>query len=256
MIEGVLIDSLKNLFWILIGLVMPIIWQRWRRFRALRLASCVFPTKPGEDAKPVMHLRASFDRVEYGENPPTLRGYTHSGDMLGAIGIIQHFHNLPVDVEFDYFPEIRHGMKNVVLLGASSRSDVSREVATELYSRGIRVRGQNEHAHFCDPTGKQYRCEHLQIDGKHIVTRDAGVIFRKVADSGIEILMCGGIHTFGSQAAAEVALSAEFQKRVKRAKCKEFVQFLTVDVMTSGERAGLALMEQSIRWKDLPLVKL
>lgn len=52
--------------------------------------------------------------------------------------IAEEFDELPVKLDFDYFPEIRRDMKNVVVVGASSRSDVARDLGSELNRRGIR----------------------------------------------------------------------------------------------------------------------
>lgn len=221
----------------------------------LGLVGNVFPAKSFDGEIPLVHLRTSFDEIVFGTNPPTLRGYTHSGDVEAAMKIFQLFNALPVEIEFDYFPEIRADMKNVIIVGASSRSDVSRELGQELYELGVRVHGKNEHAHFCDASGQTYRCEHKLHNDQMIVTKDAGVIFRKITDTGATVLLCAGLHTFGSQAAAEVALSDDFQRKIRKLRLTQFIQFVTVDVNSSGPRAGLGLIRQSIRWKDLPLQK-
>jgi hypothetical protein len=245
-----------NAFWAVFGAAVPEVLKWGRRKYVLSLASHVFPTNRDSQQRAQIHLRTSLDCIEYGENPSTLRGYTHSGDMVGAMAVMKYFHDLPVDVEFDYFSEITNDMKNVVLMGASSRSDVCREIAADLYDRGIRVRGTNVHAYFRDASGKEYHCEHSECGGKHIVTKDVGLIFRKISDTGVDVLLCGGIHTFGTQAAAHVALSADFQRKVRKSRLREFVQFVTVDVIRSGDRAGLALQQHTIRWRDLPLQKI
>ena len=199
-----------------VGASSSAMWTRIQRGWQLGLSGHVFPINRDGRSKPKIHLRASLDKIPFGENPPTLRGYTHCGDAQGVTKIAEYFHTLPVDVEFDYFPEITGKMRNVVLLGASSRSDISREVARDLYDRNIRVRGEGEHAFFRDTDGNEYHCKHVELDGRMIVAKDVGVIFRKVTDNGTTVLMCGGIHTFGSLAAAEVALTAEFQRWINR----------------------------------------
>lgn len=248
-----LFGIVSGIVFMVAGWALPELWSRFWLQQQLRLAGKVFPTNSSGGAIPTLNIRASFDEIVFGTNPPTLRGYTHSGDVQGVMSIAEFFDNLPVEIEFDYFPEIRDDMKNVVIVGVSSRSDVARDIGAELYRRQIRIRGDQEHAHFRDEMGREYRCEHKDVGGRMIVTRDVGIIFRKMTDTGATILLCGGLHTFGSQAAAEVALSKEFQRKVKRKRLNQFVQFVTVDVMTSGDRAGLALVRQSIRWKDLPL---
>jgi hypothetical protein len=244
------------LIFLLLGLSLPTVLHGIRQRFALRLARHVFPLQADGDDVSTIHIRASLDEIMYGTNPETLRGYTHSGDMLGVMSIVGHFDLLPVELEFDYFDEIRDEMKNVVLLGASSRSAVSRELTKELYNRGIRVRGENRHAFFRDPSGKNFHCEHAEVGGNTIVSRDVGVIFRKISDNGTTVLLCGGIHTFGSQAAAEIAVTKEFQRFIKKRKIREFAQLVTVDVITSGDRAGLGILRHTIRWKNLPLIKI
>lgn len=246
-------DVILGLVLMVLGWAIPATWTIARRRLQLGLAKRVFPAESSDNRRPVLHLRASFDAVEFGQNPPTLRGYTHSGDVQAIVRIFEFFDDLPVKLEFDYFPEIRHDMRNVIIVGLSSRSDVSRELAEELYSFGVRVKGDGNHGFYKDAAGVEYRCAHAEKSNGFIVKADVGVVVRRKTESGCTILLCGGIHTFGSQAAAEVALSRDFQKRVKKSKLEEFVQFVTVDVQQSGDRAGLAAVRQSIRWKDLPL---
>ena len=234
----------------------PVAFVAWQARRKRKLAGAVFPVFADWGITPKIHLRASFDELTHGRNPPTLRGYTHSGDVQAVMSIAHFFDPLPVEIEFDYFPEIREGMRNVVIVGASSRSDVSREMNAELERRGIRIPGNASHAHFVDRSGKEYHCEHRESDGGSIVTRDAGIIYRRTVDSGLTILLCAGLHTFGSQMAATVALMPEFQQKVRRRRLKEFVQYVTVDVVSSGDKAGLAPIRLSLRWKDLPLEKI
>jgi|CXWL01.1.fsa_nt_gi hypothetical protein len=249
-------ELIWSVVFMVLGWAIPALWVLARRHAQLGLAGHVFPATPGRANRVVMHLRASFDTVEFGENPPTMRGYTHAGDVQAVMEIAEYFDHLPVEIEFDYFPEIRSDMRNVVIVGLSSRSDVSRELGQDLYNLGLRVKGINAHAFYRDAGGTEYHCEHLESDGKFIVTKDAGIIVRKSTQDGATILLCGGIHTFGSQAAAEVALSREFQRRVRKSKLKEFVQFVTVDVQSGGGRAGLAIVRHSIRWKEHPLQRL
>jgi len=248
------LDISKNIFYVLLGIFLPILWIKFHHYKHLNLIKLVFPVHSDGASIPKIHLRVSLDEIIFGEYPGTLRGYTHSGDLLGAMNIIKYFHDLPVDVEFGYFSEIGMKMQNVVLLGASSRSDVSREVASVLYKNNIRVRGSKEHAYFMDPSGRTYKCCHTVLDKRVIVTHDAGVIFRKIFENGSTVLMLGGIHTFGTQAAAEVAMSDEFQLKVKQRNLTEFVQFVAVDVVKSGRRAGLDIIRQNIRWRELPLI--
>lgn len=231
--------------------------NRFFLLRRRRLAGYVFPVftdARGND--PTIHLRASFDELVAGSHPPTLRGYTHSGDVQAIMSIADFFDPLPAKIEFDYFPAIREGMRNVVVVGGSSRSDISRDLTAELAGRGLRIPGQNSHAYFRDKSGREYQCEHIESDRGVIVTKDAGIIYRRTIDSGLTVLLCAGLHTFGSQAAATVALLPEFQRKVRRSGFKQFVQFVTVDVIKSGDRAGLAPVRQSLRWKDLPLEKI
>jgi hypothetical protein len=251
----------KNLFFAAVTGTLALIGRRaWNRIvleRKRRLAGHVFPVfSDARGRDPVIHLRASFDELLNGTNPPTLRGYTHGGDVQAIMSIASFFDPLPVTIEFDYFPEIREGMKNVVVVGASSRSDISRDLNAELHQRNIRIPGTDSHAHFRDKAGNEYRCSHQDSAKGALVTKDAGIIYRRTIDSGLAILLCAGLHTFGSQAAATVALMPEFQKMVRRSGFKQFVQFVTVDVVSSGDRAGLAPVRQSLRWNDLPLEKI
>lgn len=254
-------DIVANLAAGLIGGLITLLvrWgiNRYFLVRRRRLAGYVFPVFTDARGKdPVIHLRASFDELVAGSGPPTLRGYTHSGDVQAIMSIADFFDPLPAKIEFDYFPEIREGMRNVVVVGGSSRSDVSRDLTAELDRRGVRTRGQNAHAYFKDKAGREYRCEHAETDRGVIVTKDAGIIYRRTIDSGLTVLLCSGLHTFGSQAAATVALLPEFQRKVRNSRYKQFVQFVTVDVVASGDRAGLAPVRQSLRWQDLPLEKI
>ena len=242
------------------GALGALTWLGKRQWQAIQLAreGIVFPIQRGDDGKRVMHVRASLDMVPFGRNPETTRGYTHIGDVLSVTLLAQHFDDRPVRFEFDYFSEIRPSMKNVVLLGLSSRSPGSKEISKDLYARGIRVRSENSHAFFRDSGGTAYRCaeEECMIDGQRhlIVTEDCGVIVRRVLDSGTVVTILGGIHTQGTYAATQIALSREFQQRVRKRRLKEFIQFVTVEGITSGPTAGTGI--HNIRWKELPLESL
>lgn len=245
-----------NIALVIVGWALPKIWDwTYSRFR-LRMLGIVFPTTPGGGGNVCIHVRASLDELEFGSNPPTLRGYTHSGDILAVMDIMEHFRGLPAKIDFDYFSEIKEMMRNVVIIGGSKTSDISRDISKELITRGYRRDGDAAHAYYLDPSGKEYHCEHIVHDGKNIVSKDAGIIYRTRSDNGCEILFCGGLHTFGSQAAVAVALSKDFQKKVRETKARSFLQFVTVEIATDGPRAGLALKRQSIRWREFPLVEL
>ena len=246
----------KDALLVVLGLIIPEVWGRWRRLATLRLRGYVFPTVGADSGKPIIHIRASFEEVSFGTNPPTLRGYTHAGDLQAVMNIYEAFDRLPVRIKFDYFAQITREMRNIVIIGASSRSDVSRDLGQELSARNIRILGDGEHAHFRDSALVEYRCVHAEVDGRFIVTKDIGVIFRKRTETGALILLCGGIHTFGSQAAAEVAALPEFQKRVRKAGYDQFVQFVTVEVIRLGPLAGLGIKDDTICWKDLPLERI
>lgn len=251
--QSFVFDVVLGFVFLGLGWLLPAASIAFTKRLQLGLARHVFPADAANSSKPLIHIRASFDEVVFGENPPTLRGYTHSGDVQAVVQIFRYFDDLPVELEFDYFPEIRPEMKNVVIVGLSSRSDVSRELGQMLYDLGIRVRGEKQHAYYRDRAGGEYRCEHREVDGRHITTKDAGIIVRRRTENGATILLCGGIHTFGSQAAVDVALSKPFQRLIRKRKLDEFVQFVTVDVQQGGSRAGLVAVRPSIRWKDLPL---
>lgn len=237
-------------------LIVPWLWVLGNRYSRIRLLRHVFPLNLKEETRLCIHVRASLDQIDFGANPSTMRGYTHACDVQALVRVIETFKNLPVDVEFDYFPEIRADMKNILIIGCSSRSSVSNELGRELKKRNIRVHGSKKHAYFREPTGGKFHCEHISREGHYIVSKDAGVVMRKVSESGMTILLCGGLHTQGSLAAMEVALSIEFQKKVRKRKLRQFVQFVTVDGVISGPKAGLGIVRQSVAWKNLPLIDL
>ena len=236
--------------------VLPIASVWVRRSLRLRLLKHVFPLEPEGSGQVKIHVRASLDEIEFGRNPATMRGYTHCCDVHAVTLVHQTFEHLPAEVEFDYFPEIGTDMKNILIIGCSSRSSVSNELGRELKRRHIRVSGNKQHAYFRTPSGIEYHCEHAEVANRTIVAKDAAVIMRRKTEGGKTILLCGGLHTQGSLAALEVALLPEFQKRVRGRKLKQFIQFVTVDGIVEGPKAGLGILRQSIAWKNLPLVDL
>lgn len=228
--------------------------EQWRYWKLTRLG-CVFSFQREPKHRPVIHVRASLDLIAYGRNPETMRGYTHVGDVLSSMQLARHFDALPVHFNFSFFSEISASMKNIVLIGVSSRSAVSREIGLELYARGIRVRGDNRHAFFKDANGDVYDCNEVEavINGTkyNIVERDSGVIVRRVLESGAVVTLFGGVHTQGTFAATQVALTSGFQTRVRKSGHREFIQFVTVRGYTAGPSAGLGIHD--IQWQAMPL---
>jgi hypothetical protein len=237
-------------------LIAPALWVWGSRNAALSLLKHVFPLTSTGAWRPLVHVRASMDQIVFGSNPPTMRGYTHSCDVQAVIRAFEALEKLPARIEFDYFPEIKAEMKNVIIVGCSSRSSVSNDLGRELNRRNIRVHGKDEHAYFREPSGDEFHCEHIESEGRSIVSKDAAVVMRKVSENGMTILLCGGLHTQGSLAAMEVALSSEFQRKVRKRGLKQFVQFVTVECVVSGPKAGLGIVRQGVSWKNLPLIDL
>lgn len=165
--------------------------------------------------------------------------------------------NLPLELHFDYNVVSSEAYKSWILLGLSRKTMLPPDIYDRIDAEtGIRVvKTTNSplfhHQFLRGPDGTEYHCEHVPDSNfESRVIRDYGLIYRSVLDNGVSLLLCGGIHTFGTLAAVEVAFSDEFRKRAAIAKRFGFAQIVEVGVREDG----INIDRNSIRWKTLPFV--
>ena len=96
---------------------------------------------------------------------------------------------------------------------------------------------------------QELRCSHVHDEEfESRVEKDYGIIVRIQGDNGNCLLLCGGIHMFGTQGALEVAISESFIRQVQQSRAKEFVQVVEVPVLKDGG----SINREGLRWKELP----
>jgi hypothetical protein len=224
---------------------------------------------PGKRLKRLMHvlpitnhrvqntirIRTSVDIFAAGEGIKSKRGYTHISEAIALQVIADVVHGLPsIKLAFDHGPQIDAVDSCRIVLGLSrTKSKISNRLFDRIgTSTGIDlIKGTTVHQYFRDRQGTEYKCEHIEDpDFSTRVIKDYGMIYRCVGDSGGALLLCGGIHMFGTQAAVQVALGDEFIERVEGAGCREFLQLVEVSVHDDGITIDL----DSVRWRDLPFI--
>lgn len=215
----------------------------------------------------------------YGGSPPkTYRNYVHSGETLALAKIMRRTQKKKITVSFETFyyqkfTEPRNCLffgspawaaeklfsvdnKKIKILNFGPLQYISQE------GKHDRIQKLDGDWHWLPQDFPPYVCDHAPATSEilakfqnppedlHVVTRDYGVIVRKpLGDGKVGLLLCG-LHSHGTQAAAEVAISDEFYKRVKRAGCKYYAQLVRCEV----EPDGLTL--KNTHWDDYPLIEL
>jgi len=225
---------------------------QWRFFRRIRW---VLPVSDEvDDNTPILYVKPSLEVIRSGaKGVKSKRAYTHSCETVALAKLSSFLDDLPMHISFDYQRDMGMQQENWLLLGLSRNNVLSKSLLTDLEGSPISsisfVEPENDHYFFRDQDGNEYKCKHKKDDNyESVVTSDHGIIYRKTMDNGAQVLLCGGIHMHGTQAALEVALSQEFQKEIQRRRCKEFVQMIHVRVLDDGLRINAA----SIQWRGLP----
>jgi len=233
----------------LIQFLLDQLYEKLKPWLQLRKLSAVLPISRNNQTHEIL-VRASLEVLSSGGGEKSKRAYTHSSETLSLQSLSKILHGTPAKLKFRY-DDGGHG--DWIILGLSRKSKISQATLDDIRSKtGITVvKGEGTHQFFCMPDGQTYRCVHVP-DPKFetIVTKDYGIIYRSANDQGNLVLLCGGIHMFGTQAAVEVAFSAAFIERVRKSGASEYAQLVEVGVLADG----LTIDPASIRWRDLPFV--
>jgi hypothetical protein len=231
--------------------LLDLSYKKVRPFIELRKLSNVLPLSSGNKTREIF-IRASLEVLAAGGGEKSKRAYTHSSETLSLQLLTKILHGTPVMLKFQY-EDTSHG--DWIILGLSRKSKISQVTIDEIKSRsGITiVKGEGSHQFFSIPNGETYRCVHVpDPEFETLVTKDYGIIYRSVNDQGNVLLLCGGIHMFGTQAAVEVAFSDAFIKHVRDSGAHEYAQIVEVSVLPDG----LTIDPASVKWRNLPFVVL
>lgn len=225
------------------------------RYRLRRLRR-ILPIKDLATQRHIL-VRPSLEILKEGKNGKSKRGYTHSSETIALQKIAKMLANLPIELHFDYNVVASESFKAWILLGLSRKTMLPADIYDRIHSEtGIRVVKTTNapifhHQFIRVDDGSEYHCEHLpDPDYESRVVKDYGLIYRSVLENGVALLLCGGIHTFGTLAAVEVAFSEEFQKRAAKARNFAFAQVVSVRVRDDG----INIDKTSIQWENLPFV--
>ena len=251
---------MQSLFYALIGILLREIYQRLSRYIApryrLRKLRRVLPIKDINQQNEVL-IRPSLEITAMGKNGASKRGYTHANETIALQQISNVLADLPIKIHFDYNVVASEVYKAWILLGLSRKTVLPSDIYEKLENEtGIRVVKTSsgikfDHQYFRDSNGNEFHCEHVEdMEFESRVLKDYGLIYRTELENGACILLCGGIHMFGTQAAVEVMLSEDFQKRTAKAKKFTFAQI--VEVMVRDD--GINIDRNTIKWKELSFV--
>lgn len=204
---------------------------------------------PFTKQSPKFSVKCSMKIIKDGTNPPSLRSYVHSAEIMALHKIAKSFHEKPVTIKFDSFYSSPQENQNLLLIGASAYNEISRHIMADMGPLSL-CKSNDSHSFF-KLNKTEYRCKHTSCDNAKVV-EDYGIILRKSVYENNIVLLLGGIHMHGTLAAAEVALSSKFQQTVKESKNRFFVQLVKTSVMEDG----FSLAPNAIIWEDYPLIVL
>lgn len=204
----------------------------------------------------VIHIRPSRDIIASGNGGKSKRAYTHSAETIALHQISRTVKHLPITLDFQYDDIDTSDGNGWIIFGTSRRMSKLTNALIDHINMDFSIRiekGVNSHGYFKSADGNEYHCEHTSDDKyESRVTKDYGIIYRGAFDDGVLVLLCGGIHMFGTLAAVETAFSDKFIDRVKHDHASEYVQLVEVGV----HEDGINIISESKRWEDLPFAML
>lgn len=233
----------------LIQFLLDHFYEKLKPWFRLRKLNAVLPISRNNQTHEIF-IRSSLEVLSLGSGGKSKRAYTHSSETLSLQLLSKLLHGTPAKLKFQY-DDANHG--DWIILGLSRKSRISQATLDDITNKTCItvVKGEDSHQYFSMPDGKTYRCAHVpDPDFETLVTKDYGIIYRATNDQGNLVLLCGGIHMFGTQAAVEVAFSDAFIERVRRSGASEYAQLVEVGVLADG----LTIDPASIKWRDLPFV--
>lgn len=217
------------------------------RHRDKRLISKVFPFTNSDTQ---LEVKCSLKKIQDGKNPQSLRAYVHSAETLALQKIAKHLHGHDVTLNVVSFYSIPQEKKNLLLIGAASYNELSKHILEGIDEFIIHYY-KDHHANY-EHNGKIYECSHTAFENGSKVVVDYGLVVRKKLSDEHYVLLLGGIHMHGTLAAAEVAITRDFQRVIGKKKFKEYIQLVKVNVADDG----LSLITSSIDWKNYPLIEI
>ncbi len=242
---------IKFILGIVISVPLTLIAEKIARayicHRDKRLISKVFPFTSADTQ---LEVKCSLKKTQDGKNPPSLRTYVHSAETLALQKIAKHLHGHDVALNVGSFYSIPQEEKNLLLIGAASYNELSKHILECIDGFSI-YHYDNHHARY-EHNGEIYECVHKEFEDGSKVTDDYGLVVRKKLSDGHYVLLLGGIHMHGTLAAADVAITRDFQRKIRKKKLREFIQLVRVRVADDG----LSLIKSSIEWDNLPLIEI
>ena len=256
----------------IIAVVALQLWRFRQRRKDFRLLARVLPIQssflqlasyflyPGHAHKTTrLAIRPSITRKYEGDirgDKRTLRAYLHSAEAEQLIQLMKSIAPLPIEFALITGEAIPAGEKNLIIVGGDYHNAAAKSLIEKLSDLEIRFLppklGQaHERLYY---RGIEFGCTLNKVNASEgqidVVKKDVGLIYRCRSSTGMEILMCVGIHMHGSAAALAVALSPGFQSEIAKQQLKEFVQLVEVGVLSDG----LSVDWGSIRWKKKFLI--
>jgi len=238
-----------------LGVVFDRGYKKYEFWSRLRKLCHVLPLNR-DNREGDIYIRPSLEILSGGEGGASKRAYTHAGEVIALQDLGRVLHGTMVKLRFRYDDRVDDPKADWIILGLSrKKSTIAQSIFDKMTNEyGIEVvKGSGSHQYFKLGDGSEFRCRHVPDPAyESRVTTDFGIIYRSYNGSGGLILLCGGIHMCGTQAALEVAISADFCRRVKRSRAREFAQIVEVPVLDDG----ITIDRDGIKWRDLPFVTL
>lgn len=222
---------------------------RWHlRRRRLKDVSHVFPVS-AEDRS--MTVKCSILRTVGGKSPETIRAYVHSAEALALKNVTSSLEPLGIKLDLGSFYGPPTNAKHLLLIGSGAHNPDSEAMMMNIGKYSCVFPKSGEHFYFM-LNGLPYKCIHKQNTSEIHVATDYGLIARRRLGERL-VLLLAGIHMHGTLAAAEVALSKQFQSEVRSKGFSSFSQLVKVDVEA---KLGLDIQSITINWRDYPLSQL
>ncbi len=229
-----------------LGILLEKLYQRYKIRREFSLIKEVFPVTLDDNE---IEVKCSVTVKMDGRNPASLRAYVHSAETLALQKVAKYLDDVSIKLKFSSFYGRPQEDRNLLLIGSGSYNELSEDIMRDMGELSYN-RSPNSHAYFTYQR-KKFTCIHSN-DTYHRVIQDYGVILRKPVWESKIVLLLAGIHMHGTLAAVEVAMSSEFQKKIKEIGYQYYAQLLKVTVA----KDGLSLALNGIDWKNLPLIEL
>lgn len=223
----------------------------------LRSLQYVLPLSP-ENQMNEIFIQPSFVVLGGGKGGQSKRGYTHTPEVEAIVQLILETIGTQIKLNFRYLDDTTRRDSDWIVLGLSAAYSNLTDGATDTMRERFGVRickpPEADKGHASIHLGNDvFSCTHVEDHeyGSRVAC-DYGIVCKMRLNHGRMMLICGGIHMFGTQAALETALSPEFISRVSGHRCSEFLQIVRAPV----KKDGLFLDRSAVIWKTYPFVGL